>query len=242
MKLGAALKKINAEAKRLKKLHPSAKYVNLQKMAGKAYKAGKLKGKIGSSGNTRTATKASTSRNRTATKTITSHIKVGAVRKRKRRRKVGKVATVRVIRRTIIELPKRKRHIRKKVMVRAKSRRKVSGVGSTKSILMPLILVGGGLLLYELLKPKTAVPMLIPKANPTANAAQNSLLQYAQYAGLAATGIAALINSLNNSSDDSVIAANNNQASTVQQIQNTMPSSEVTAGDGSSSFLNSFGI
>lgn len=51
----SALAKINAEVKRLKKKHPGAKHVTLQKQAGKAYRDGKLGGvrkkkKVGSSG------------------------------------------------------------------------------------------------------------------------------------------------------------------------------------------------
>jgi hypothetical protein len=51
----SALAKINARVKALKKKHPGAKHVTLQKQAGREYKAGKLGGvkkkkKVGSSG------------------------------------------------------------------------------------------------------------------------------------------------------------------------------------------------
>jgi hypothetical protein len=44
MAAGTALRKINAEVKRLKKKHPGTRHVTLQKQAGKAYRAGKLGG------------------------------------------------------------------------------------------------------------------------------------------------------------------------------------------------------
>jgi hypothetical protein len=46
MAAGTALRKINAEVKRLKKKHPNSKHSTLQKQAGKAYRAGKL-GRVG---------------------------------------------------------------------------------------------------------------------------------------------------------------------------------------------------
>jgi hypothetical protein len=218
MSLGAALKKINARAKALKKKHPGKKYRTLQKQAGAEYKAGKLKTKrkkvgttkkrkvgakkigaprkrkrIGAtrgntSGNTRTATHAATSRNRTATstKTITAHVKVGARKRRK---------------------SKPRYRVTHKVT-------RVSGIGKGATT---ALLIGGGLLAaYLLLKPKAVVPPLAATANPARVTAQNGILDYATKLGLNATSITALINALNSSDDTTVISAAANPASTVQ--------------------------
>jgi hypothetical protein len=237
MSAATALKKISAEVKRLRKKHPKAKYSSLQKKAGKLFREGKLK-RIGSSGNTRTATKASTSRNRTATKTITSHIKVGAVRKKRKSAK-RKVGAVRVIRRTIIEMPQKKRRRAHKVVRAVRRRRVGSTVSGAKSLLMPVLLIGGALLAYELLKPKAAVPVLAARATPAAAANQTSILQYATAIGLTGTALSNLINSLNSQNDNTVSQLN--PASYVQGIQYSTPTSTVTAPDASSgsiTFLN----
>lgn len=81
MGLGNALRKINAEARRLRKKHPGAKYSTLQKQAGKAYKAGKLKNK-----------------KRRKVGKVAKVAKVGKVRKRKATRR--KAAKPRVVVRT----------------------------------------------------------------------------------------------------------------------------------------------
>lgn len=80
--MSSALAKINAEVKRLKKKHPNAKHVTLQKEAGRRYKAGKLGGvrhshkrkkKVGGSGKKKSAHRSTRSRKRVGTLRGKSH-------------------------------------------------------------------------------------------------------------------------------------------------------------------------
>lgn len=94
MGLGNALRKINAEAKRLRKKHPNAKYSTLQKQAGRAFKAGKLK-----------------KRKSRSTGKVAKVAKVGRVRKRKTTRR--KAAKPRVVVRTRVRTVTKVRRVGK---------------------------------------------------------------------------------------------------------------------------------
>jgi hypothetical protein len=203
-----ALKKINARAKALKKKHPGKKYKTLQKQAGAEYKAGKLKSK-------RPAKR----------KPAKRAARRGPAKRRKARRRVGKPNTV------VYSLGKLVRRRRKSPKRKQKTKRRVGRRVSGNSSMMPVILIGLAAAAYFLLKP-AAVPVLYQSSNVARNNATNNIMNYATAAGLTAQAIAALINSLNSSSDSDVINAGNNPASAVQQVTASMPTANVQAPTG----------
>jgi len=190
-----ALKKINARVKVLQKKHPKSKRTTLQKQAGREWRAGKLKGAVGAVRKKH-------------------HVKKKTVAKKRRRTAKPKVVTRT---RTIVKVvrAKRRRATHKK---RTTARRRVSGVGKT-SILLPIVGVAAvGLLAYYMMSRPT-IPPFAPTNNPYRVQAQNSILQWATAAGLAASTITSIINSLNSSDDSTVIAAGSNPAATFAQSQ-----------------------
>lgn len=191
-----ALKKINARVKVLQKKHPKSKRSTLQKQAGREWRAGKLKKGVGAVRKQH-------------------HVKKKAVAKKRRRTAKPKVVTRT---RTVIKVvrPKRRRAAHHKK--RTTTRRRVSGVGKT-SILLPIVGVAAvGLLAYYMMS-KPTYPAFAPTSNPYRVQAQNNVLQWATAAGLAASTITSIINSLNNSDDSTVIAAGSDPAGTFAQSQ-----------------------
>lgn len=188
------LKKITAEAKRIRKRKPKTSWKSAIKQAGKKFRDGKIrsprKKKAGAvSGSRKKATKRKKSRARKAKKPVTA-VAIRKTTTTVRARKVGRSAPV-------------KRH------------RMAGGGGNggngggTKKLLMLGLLVLGGFLIWKALKPKTATlppgtPPLIQTSNPVRNTQTNDIVQYALAAGLAFDAIARLIQSLNNRSDDGI--------------------------------------
>lgn len=182
--MSTALKKIRARVKQLQKKNPHAHYKNLQKQAGKEFKSGKLK-TVGK----RKPAKKKAAKRKVAKRTVAIiHHAKPAPRKlhRRKRRSVG-------------------------AAVASHRRRRVSGSGSN---LMPIVAIGGlAVLAYFLLKPRTTtlLPSQIPGLVTTGNAARDNsaanIVAYATAAGIAATALSKLIDSINNSSDSTVTAA-----------------------------------
>lgn len=178
-----ALKKINARVKVLAKKHPGKKRTTLQKQAGKEYREGKLKKRA-------PAKRKATHKRK---KAVVKRVKAAP---RKRVRKSRPVA-------------KRKVYKAKVVKVKAykgKRYKRVSGIGKLSS-LVPIVAVAGlGLVAYYLYT-KSTTPTLNTTTNPYRAQAQTSILQWAALAGMTATAIANLINSINASDDNTVIQA-----------------------------------
>jgi hypothetical protein len=194
-----ALKKINARTKKLKKLHPGKKYSTLRSQAAREYNAG------------------------TIPKARKKRAKVTGKRKYKVYHEVKKVGR------------KRKRAPRKKTTtaVRYKTRTrtvtKVRRVGAMKKSSIGLIIgLGAAAVVGYLLLSKSAtpaLPLVVPKTTAAGTAATNNILAYAQAAGATATQLAALINSLNGSSDAAVVSASQeiNTNPSVPDLTNLLP-------------------
>lgn len=189
--MNVALKKINARAKQLKKLHPGKKYKTLQKQAGAEYKSGKLKTKR-KVGKRPAAVKAKSRKPRARaivkTKTVyrTRTVKVRS----KPRRKVSGIGSV------------------------------LGGVMGKGSSLMPLALVAAaGVAAYFILKPRTQVQQYVPTGNYQRDQSANNVIAYATAAGLGITAIAKLIAALNSSPDSTVTAAGSNPNAFLTTLQ-----------------------
>jgi len=198
--MNIALKKITARAKALKKKHPGKKYKTLQKQAGKEYKAGKLRGAVGSV------------RKKARKKSVRKPIKP-------RKRKAAKPRSIGAKRRKTVSL-KNVQHVivkrrgkkswqqiagTKRAKRKYKVTHRVRRVSGTKSNLLPL-LIGGAVLLgaaYFMLRPKA--PAVILTSNLQRNAAGNSLLTAMTAAGLAANLISKIMDQFNNSDDATAI-------------------------------------
>lgn len=180
--MNTALVKINARVKELQKKHPNSKRKTLQKQAGKEWRDGKLK------------------------KRKPARRKHTVERKAVRRKSVVR----KVVRKRRAVVPKSKRVYRAKV-VRVKSYKaprykRISGIGKMSALVPIVAIVGLGALAYYFIN-KSQTPSLIPTTNPYRAAATNDILQWAAVAGLTATAIAKIIDSLNKSSDAAVISA-----------------------------------
>jgi len=189
-----ALKKINARVKVLQKKHPNAKRKTLQKQAGREYKAGKLKVK----------------RKPVAKK---KPVKRKAVKRSIARiAKIAKPSTLGKL------YKRRKRATRAKKVVR----RRVSGTVGKSSMLLPVVALGGlAVLAYFMLKPatNTQVPALYQSQNVQRNQSASNILAYASAGALTISAIAKLIEALNSSDDKTVVAAGQNPAAYVNQLQ-----------------------
>ncbi len=189
-----ALKKINAETKRLKKRHPGKKYATLRKEAAAKYNAGKLKPKRHKPAKKKKARrKAAVSGKRKYA--VTHRVKKVGTRKKARKRIAAKRPAARVRTRTV---------------TKTVYRRVGASGGNSMKMLVPILAIAGiGLAAYFLLKkPATnTLPALTSTANPARNQSATSILQYAQAAGASLAGLAALINALNGMSDSAVVDA-----------------------------------
>lgn len=187
MAAGAALKKINARAKALRKRHPKASYKSLQKQAGKEYKAGKLKKRPARkkvSGIKRKAAKKvvrrKTARKRTPkVKVVTRVVSVGTVKRKRRRAAPKKKATYR-----------RKR------------------VGNTGGNTLPILLGVGALaaVAYFALRPPATTAQMAyqPTGSVVRDSKASEIMAWASAAGIGITAITQLINALNTGSDSTV--------------------------------------
>lgn len=183
-----ALKKINLRVRELQKKHPGKKRVTLQRQAGKEYRDGKLKPK------------------KRAVKKV--------VRKKPVKRKVHHTKKLSAAK------PKRQRVYKARVVhikpYKAKRYRRVSGKGPS---LLPVLAIGGlALGAYLLLNRPSATPQYIQTGNVQRDNSASTILAYATAAGLTATAIAKLIDSLNNSSDSQVSAAAANPQATIDNF------------------------
>ena len=193
--MNAALKKIQARVKKLRKKHPGAKFRTLQKQAGAEYRAGKLK----------TRKKRSAPKRRKAVRRRVSA--VGTVKRRRKRISRHNPKTVTIIKyRTVGRVKpakkRRRRYVKAKRIVHC---RRVGGMSKgTKNALM----VGGALVLgYLLIKSMSPAYPPITLTNPASVSSANSLVSAAQAAGYSATAIANLIKTINSSSDQQVQTA-----------------------------------
>lgn len=188
-----ALKKITAEAKRIRKAHPKTSWRSAVKKAGAKFRSGKLKPrkKRAVSG------KSKPRRKRTVSKTIT-------VRRKRRVAKRVKHVTVLV---DSGKQPRKRRVYRIKRTRKGQyaGSRRISGRRSSGNMLKTIAIVGLGLgAIYMLTKSSRPSVMYIPTGNAVRNNQAQQIIAYAQAAGLAATQIASLINALNTRSDDQV--------------------------------------
>jgi hypothetical protein len=196
--MNAALKKIQARVKKLRKKHPGAKFRTLQKQAGAEYRAGKLK----------TRRKKSAPKRKTAKAKRRMVSAVGAVKHKRtvaRRRRNPKTVTVikyRTMGRVKHAKKRRKRYVKKRVVAR---RRKVGGMSKgTKNAL----LIGGAVVLgYLLIKSMTPAAPAVTLTNPASVSSANSLVSAATAAGYSANAIASLLKEINGSTDAQVQTA-----------------------------------
>lgn len=207
-----ALKKITTRAKQLRKKSPGKSWKTVVKQAGAEYRAGKLKAK-------RKPAKKKVARKRKAVK-----------RKTVRRRRVGAVSGVR----RPVRRKRRKRSAKPKVVIRTRTRVKTVRIGSRrragigKKSMMPLLLIGGGLLAaYLLLKPKSNT-VYVPTGNTVRDSQAQQILAYAQAAGATAAAVAALLKQINASNnagaalpDNSAVQSIISQNSTTGDISGT---------------------
>lgn len=155
-------------------------------------------------------------RRRARKRRVSGSVKRKPAKRRKRRtgRKVVKQVERRSVERVMTgkRRRRRKRTVARRRVVMAGSRprrRSVGGDGSSNKLLIGLGL--GALAVYFLTKKSTTTPVQyqnLPAVTQTSNATRNSqsqdIVNYAMAAGLAATAIAKLIDSLNSSSDDEI--------------------------------------
>lgn len=179
------LKKITAEAKRIKKSSPGKSWKTAVKEAGKKYRTGKL----GAVKSRKTATAKRKPAKRRTRKPVTTivvrQVKAVKVGSRKRRRSAA---------------PKRRM---------AGTRRRVGGSGKKSNILPIVLAVGAGILLWKALgnkqqSPPPGAPPLVSTANQVRNQQANDILQYAMAAGLTLDAITRLIKNLNTKGDADV--------------------------------------
>lgn len=190
------LRKITAEAKRIRKLHPNKhrNWTGFVKEAGEKYR----KGKIG------------TTRKKKSVKRKVAKVgapKKKATRKRKRsavRRSKPKTVT------QVVTVRRRTRYVGKRVAV--PKRRRIAGQGLTLKKILPWVIVGGAAyLLWKTYKDKEGQqpttnqpPPLVTTTNPVRNQQSQDLVNYAIAGGLAVDAIIKLINSLNKKGDAEV--------------------------------------
>lgn len=198
-----ALKKITTRAKQLKKRNPGKKWKTLVKQAGAEYRSGKLK-------TTRkrkpAAKKRKPVRRKPARRRVSSASAVGTVKRRRvRRRRVARKAC----------------RVTTRVRTRTRTKTVYRRVGSKKSKLGSLLLIGGALAVgYLLLKPKPAPVQYIPTNNPTRNNLASDIISIVTAAGMTATQIVNLIKNLNSSNDAQVQQIYDNVKSGVDPYAN----------------------
>ena len=193
----STLKKITTRAKQIRKKHPGKSWRNAVKDAGREFRTGKMAKK-----KARPRRKAARKRSRPR--------KVGAFRPTTGRR--GPRETVIRTRARVAghkRKPRRKRGAVTRYVNRPRRRR--VGQSSATSGLMPVVLIGGLVLLaYALLRkqgqpaPVTQPSGLVSTGNQYRDATAQRILAYAAAAGIAADAIAKLIQSLNRASDQDV--------------------------------------
>lgn len=185
------LKKITAEAKRIRKSKPNTSWKSAVKQAGVKYRTGKIRKprrkKVSSVGSTRKK----------------------AVKKKKSRSRGKRPVTAVAVRKTTTTM--RARRVGRSAPVK---RHRMAGSGSkgggVKTLLTVGILAGAAYLLWKALKP--AAPQLPPgttatlyqSQNQQRNDQSNQIVQYAIAAGLTVDAISRLIESLNQSRDADV--------------------------------------
>jgi hypothetical protein len=194
--MNAALKKIQARVKKLRKKHPGAKFRTLQKQAGAEYRAGKLK----------------TKRKHTIHKKKSVHRKrvssVGPVRRHRKGAKRRAPRTVIITKYRTVGKVKRTRKKHHKRYVKAKRITHCRSVGGMSKGTKTALMVGGAVVLgYLLVKSMTPAAPPITLTNPASVSSANTLVTAAQAAGYSATAIANLVKSINASSDAQVQSA-----------------------------------
>lgn len=194
-----ALKKINERVKQLQKKHPNAKRKTLQKQAGREWKSGKLK-----------ARKKAAPKRVKSVRRKTVAKKRAAVRKRPIKRAARRVRT-RTITKTVYKV--------RRVKIKSKPRRRVGSRTMGGKSLMPIVAIAAlGVGAYLLLSKPATPPSYIQTGNYQRDNAASNILAYATAAGLAASAIAKLIDSLNNSSDSTVISAGQNPQQSLEWL------------------------
>jgi hypothetical protein len=175
-----ALKKITTAAKKLRKRAPGMSWKSAVKKAGSMFRAGKLKAKK---------------------KRVAS---VGAVKRKKkatRKKSTRRAVSVRAVRGVRVAMPvkrKRRRVARKKTA----TRRRVGAQGGKDKLVQTLLI--GGLavgLIVAFTRQRQTQPAYYPTGDNYRDSRAQQIIAYATAAGLAATQIAALINTINQSSD-----------------------------------------
>lgn len=179
-----ALKKITAEAKRIRKKHPKTSWKSAVRQAGSKYRSGSIRGP--GKAKPKKATRKRAVRKKAAPK---------KARRKRASRKVGQAKQVVVVRR-----------VTRVGKVASPRRRRMAGGGGFKKFMPFLLLGGAALILWQVLKPKqpqlpAGAPPLIQTQNQYRNQQTNEILQYALAGGLALDAITKLINALNNRSD-----------------------------------------
>jgi hypothetical protein len=182
------LKKITAEAKRIRKQKPKTTWKSAVKQAGAKYRSGKIrapKKKVGKVGAKRAKPR-----------------KKAAKRKSSARKKP---VTTMVVRERVV----RARRVGRSAPVKRHRMAGSGGKGGMKNLLTIGLLVLGGFLLWKALKkPATTLPPGTPPLYQTSNQLRNDqsnqILQYALAAGLTLDAITKLIQNLNSSRDSDV--------------------------------------
>jgi hypothetical protein len=195
--MNAALKKIQARVKKLRKKHPGAKFRTLQKQAGAEYRAGKLKTK-----RKRSAPKKKSVKRRRVSAVGAVHHKRRTTKRKRRNSKSVTIIKYRTLGRVKPVKRRRKRYVKAKRIVHC---RRVGGMSKgTKNVL----LIGGALALgYLLVKSMSPAYPPVTLTNPASVSSANSLISAAQAAGYSATAIANLIKTINSSTDSQVQTA-----------------------------------
>ncbi len=191
-KPGAILKKINARAKALKKLHPGTLYRTLQKRAAKEVSGVKKTVSKRPKAAKKLKKKAATKRNGQPELVERTRV-VYKVFRPKRKGKSNK-AHFEVIRNKAVTGIKKK----------SKKKSKVSGTGS--KLLVPALVIGGiGIAAYLLLRNRSATAVqpvstaLQQTGDPVRDSKAAEIMAWAGAAGLAAGAIADIISALNSS-------------------------------------------
>ncbi len=201
--MATALQKFNKQVDALAKKHPNKKRKTLQRELSKKWKSG-------NKGASKPKKKRKAVTGKRKYKVTHKVKKVGAVKHKRKRasRKKAAAPKVRVVRRTVT---------------------KYRSVGKRSSGTNTALIIGGlavaGVAAYLLLKPKAVpnMPPLVTTGNTTRDSAAQNLLAYAQAANLGVTAITALINSINNWSDSSVISASSQVATGNTHIADIAP-------------------
>lgn len=187
-----ALKKITAEAKKIRKRKPKTSWKSAVKQAGAKYRAGKIKPR----------------RKKAA-------VKKRAVRKKAVRKKSVRRKTATKIRRRVVRVSGtpaavgsvRKRR-RKKTTVTRTTTTTRRRVGSSGRSMMPLVIGALGLgAIYLMTQNRQPNVVYVPTGNTIRDSQAQQIMNWVAAAGASAAQIAALIASLNDRPDSDVNAA-----------------------------------